>query len=76
MIRISGSAHRDSFWHGTLNVKGNVVQAQDLPHYWPAQLVPQTRNWVTTNITAGTADAPDFTLTLSGPRASLQPSSG
>jgi hypothetical protein len=67
VLRIAGTAHRDSFWHGTLNLTGNSVQAQDLAHYWPVQLVPQTRTWITTNIIAGTAEAPNFTFALSAP---------
>jgi hypothetical protein len=67
VIRISGTAHRDSFWHGILKVTGTAVQAQDLAHYWPAQAAPPTRYWVTRNITAGTAAAPDFTFMLSAP---------
>jgi hypothetical protein len=67
VIRVTGAAHRDSFWHGTITLSGNAVQAQDLPHYWPVQAAAQTRVWVTKNITAGTADAPSFTFTLSAP---------
>jgi hypothetical protein len=66
VIHVAGAAYRDSdIWHAAITVTGSAVQAQDLPHYWPVQLVPQTRKWVTTNITAGTADAPDFTATFS-----------
>jgi hypothetical protein len=67
VIRVTGTAHRDSFWHGTLNLSGNAVQAQDLSHYWPAQAAVPTRDWVTRNITAGTAEAPNFTFKLSAP---------
>jgi hypothetical protein len=67
VIRVAGTAHRDSFWHGSVQVTGNSVRAQDLQHYWPVQLVPQTRFWVTTNITAGIAEAPNFTFALSAP---------
>lgn len=67
VIRIWGAAHRDSFWHGTITLSGNAMQVQDLPHYWPAQVAAQTRVWVIKNITAGTAEAPSFTFTLSAP---------
>jgi hypothetical protein len=67
VIRVAGTAHRISFWHGTLNVSGNAVQARDLPHYWPAQAAAPTRGWVTQNITAGTAEAPNFVFALSAP---------
>jgi hypothetical protein len=67
VISVTGTAHRDRFWHGTLKVTGNAVQAQDLPHYWPVQAAPPTRYWVTQNITAGTAEAPNFTFELSAP---------
>jgi hypothetical protein len=67
VIHVTGSAHRDGFWQGTLTITGNAVQAPDLPHYWPPQLAPQTREWVTQNIIAGTASGPDFTFSLSAP---------
>ena len=67
VIRVAGTAHRNSYWHATLTLSGNAVQAQDLAHYWPAQAAAQTREWVTKNITAGTAEAPNFTFALSAP---------
>ncbi len=74
VISIAAAAHRSDSWHGAISLSGNSVEAEDLFHYWPAQLVPMTRAWVTRNITAGTAADARFTLRLSAPLhlASLQ----
>jgi hypothetical protein len=65
VIKIAAAAHRSGAWHGTVTLSAAGAQAQDLSHYWPAQLVPMTRGWVTRNITAGTAQDASFTLGLS-----------
>jgi hypothetical protein len=66
-VDFSGQGNLQNSWQGTLNVTADSLQAQDLPVYWPAGLVVQTRRWVTKNITAGSAVAANFNIGLSAP---------
>ncbi|MBU6448678.1 MAG: hypothetical protein KGQ26_03540 [Rhodospirillales bacterium] len=64
-LTFSFHAHRDRLWLGQLNLHADAVQAQDLPALWPPSLLPDTRKWVTRNITAGTARDAQFTFEMS-----------
>lgn len=63
-LTFSLQGHYNHRWQGLLNVTVDKVQAQDLASFWPAQLMPDTRHWVTTHITAGSAHTGDFTFGL------------
>jgi hypothetical protein len=67
LIGISGSADLHGQWQGSVTLSADAVQAQDLPAYWPPDLLKITRNWVTKNITDGTASQAQFTFSLSAP---------
>jgi len=67
VLLLAASAHKSSTWHGTVTLSAAAVQAADLQHYWPEQMVPVTRDWVMQNITSGTAEDARFTLGLSAP---------
>jgi hypothetical protein len=77
LARVGGSApvvvftarfHLDQVWTGSLSLGADRVEAGDLAAYWPPLLAVQTRHWVTTNITAGTARDAHLVLHLSAPR--------
>lgn len=76
LARVDGNATNVSFsgqgllqgrWQGSVHVAADAMQADALGQYWPAGLVVQTRNWVTRNITGGTASDAKFTFDLSAP---------
>ncbi len=54
-LTFSFHAHREGLWLGRLEATLDAVHAQDLPALWPPDVLPDTRQWVTRNITAGTA---------------------
>ena len=64
-LTFSFHAHRNRLWLGQLSLHADAVQAQDLPALWPPALLPDTRRWVTRNITAGTARDAQFTFEMS-----------
>ena len=51
-------------WQGVLDVTADKVTAQDLPFYWPAKLMPNTRHWITNHVTSGIAQDGRFTFGL------------
>lgn len=63
-LAFSFSGRYDHHWQGLLSVKVDKVQARDLPLIWPPQLLPATRQWIATHITAGSAQNADFTFNL------------
>jgi Protein of unknown function/AsmA-like C-terminal region len=67
-IGFSGSANLTNLWQGSVTLTADTVRANDLPAYWPPFLVPQTRQWVTTNITGGMAVDAAFALGFAAPR--------
>ncbi len=67
-IGLAGSFVRDASWHGALAVTGDEVSAAALAMYWPPALAPQTRDWVSSNITGGAASGASFVFGLSAPR--------
>ena len=50
-VGFTGAAQRGKIWQGSISVTADAVQAQDLGAYWPPGAAPQTRKWVTENIT-------------------------
>jgi hypothetical protein len=68
VLRFHGSGRRDGDWRGQLTLAADALAADDLAAYWPAQLLVQTRTWVTQNISAGSASGAAFTFGLSAPR--------
>lgn len=64
-LTFSFQAHRDRLWFGRLDASLDKVRAQDLPALWPAGALPDTRQWVTRNITAGTAQNAHFIFDMS-----------
>jgi hypothetical protein len=66
-IGFSGQAALDGQWQGSLTATVDVLQAQDIGAYWPPALVPLSRQWVTQNITAGTARNASFTVDMTAP---------
>ncbi len=67
VIGFSGQANLQQNWQAQVRLTIDRVQASQLPHYWPAGLTPQTRDWVVHNITVGNAHDGEFTLGLSAP---------
>ncbi len=67
-VGFTGAAQRGKVWQGSISVTADAVQAQDLGAYWPPGAAPQTRKWVTENITGGTATDALFTVSLAAPR--------
>jgi hypothetical protein len=67
VMGFSGAGQLRDDWTGQLTLTADNVAADDLANYWPAQLVPQTRQWVTGNITVGTASDAKFVFGLSAP---------
>jgi hypothetical protein len=67
VLLVAASAHKSRLWQGTITLQAAAVQAADVQHYWPQKMVPITRNWVTSNITAGIARNARFVLGLSAP---------
>ncbi len=63
----TGAATLQGDWQGSLTLKADRVQAQDLAAYWPPDQIPQTRQWVTQNILRGTARDARFTFSLTAP---------
>ncbi len=63
-LTFSFQAHRDGLWFGRLDARLDKVRAQDLPALWPPDLSPDTRLWVTRNITAGTAQDAHFVFEM------------
>jgi Protein of unknown function/AsmA-like C-terminal region len=68
-VGFSATARLDGQWTGKFHLTANAVQAADLPAYWPPDAAPHTRDWVTRNITAGTARDAVFDVTLAAPRS-------
>ncbi len=66
-LGLIGTAQRNRFWLGSVTATVDAVQAQDLAAYWPPSAVPQTRKWVTGNITGGAATDAIFTFNLAAP---------
>jgi len=71
-IGFSATAMRDGQWTGKIHLTADAVQAADLHAYWPPSAAPHTREWVTKNITAGTARDAVFDITLAAPRSLAQ----
>ena len=71
-IGFSATAMRDGQWTGKIHLTADAVQAADLQAYWPPGAVPHTREWVTKNITAGTARDAVFDIILAAPRSLAQ----
>jgi len=63
-LTFSLHAHREGLWLGRLDATLDAVQAQDLPAFWPPGALADTRQWVTRNITAGTARDGHFTFDM------------
>jgi hypothetical protein len=53
---------QDWSYSGTFSL--SAFPAADIGKYWPVGLKPSARNWVTTNITAGTVDQLDLRIAL------------
>ena len=68
VILFRGAAHQGADWQGQLTLAADIVQAHDLPSYWPLQAGPQTRRWVMKNITGGDAHNARFVFTLHAPK--------
>ena len=68
-VGFSATAALDGQWTGKFHLTADAVQAADLHTYWPSDAAPHTRDWVTKNITAGTARNAVFDITLSAPRS-------
>jgi Protein of unknown function/AsmA-like C-terminal region len=71
-IGFSATAGLDGQWTGKLHLTADAVQAADLHTYWPRGAIPNTRAWVTKNITGGTARDAVFDITLVAPRSLAQ----
>ncbi|MDE2238400.1 MAG: hypothetical protein KGJ73_00545, partial [Rhodospirillales bacterium] len=65
LLTFSFQAHRDRLWLGRLSIRVDMVHAADLPDFWPPDVLPDTRRWVTRNITGGTAHDAQFTFDMS-----------
>ncbi len=63
-LTFSFHAHRDGLWLGSLDARLDKVQAQDLSALWPPGALADTRQWVTRNITAGTAHDAHFVFDM------------
>ena len=63
-LSFSFHAHRAGLWLGQLDARVDAVQAHDLPLLWPPGVLPDTRHWVTRNITGGTARDAHFTFDM------------
>lgn len=63
----SFTARRDTAWTGSLHATVDAVRAQELGHYWPANAIPATRDWVVKHITQGRAQDADFTFSFAAP---------
>jgi len=61
------TARRDKTWTGSLHASIDAVRAEELGRYWPAPVLPLTRDWVVTHITTGTARNADYIFTLTAP---------
>ena len=68
VLGVSGQARLTDAWHGTVNLTADALAADDLAAYWPPALLVQTRNWVTSNISAGSARNAKFSIGLSAPK--------
>ncbi len=66
-VGFAGRGALAALWQGSVTVTADSVGAKDLPDYWPPTVVPQTRDWVTKNISVGTAAAASVTLQLAAP---------
>lgn len=63
-LKFSFAGRYNGDWEGLLDVQMDKLQAQDLPAIWPAGLMPETRLWVTTHVTAGSAQNGSLSLDL------------
>ena len=61
------TARAQENWTGSLTVALDAVRAEDLPAYWPPKAAPNTRAWVSKNITSGFARNAAFTFDLTAP---------
>jgi hypothetical protein len=68
VVGFSGTAWLDQQWHGRLALTADSLAADDLAAYWPAPVLTQTRDWVTQNISAGTASDATFVIGLTAPK--------
>jgi hypothetical protein len=66
-IGFSATAQAQENWTGSLTVALDSVRAEDLPAYWPAKAAPNTRAWVSNNITSGFARNAAFTFDVTAP---------
>ena len=64
-VTFSFQGRYQQHWQGVLDVQMDKVQAQDLAALWAPDLMPNTRHWVTTHITAGQAQAGHFVFGMS-----------
>jgi hypothetical protein len=80
VLGVSGAGRLTDLWRGHVTLTADALAADDLAAYWPPGLLVQTRDWVTGNITAGTARDAKFTIGLSAPKTlaglSLQSAAG
>lgn len=63
-LTFSFSGRYDHRWQGSLNVGVDQIQAVDLSAFWPVDLLPVTREWITTHIIAGRARDASFVFGL------------
>ncbi len=54
-------------WQAALALGLDTVGFAELPHYWPAALAPNVREWITGNITAGTVRQGRWELAMAVP---------
>ena len=66
-IGFSATARAQENWTGSLTVALDSVRAADLPAYWPQKAIPNTRAWVSANITSGFARNAAFTFDVTAP---------
>jgi hypothetical protein len=68
LIGVSGTGHLDKAWAGHVTITADHLAADDLAAYWPPSLLVQTRQWVTGNISHGTAGNAKLTVGLAAPK--------
>jgi len=66
-IGFSATARAQENWTGSVTLALDSVRAEDLPAYWPQKAIPNTRAWVSANITSGLARNAAFTFDVTAP---------
>jgi hypothetical protein len=68
LVGVSGAGHLGQNWAGQVTLTVDRLAADDLAAYWPPALLVQTRQWVTGNISRGSAANAKLTIGLAAPK--------